>query len=82
MGGHWGACAARHYLARHQCLLSESCGQVLTKAATAAVLNAGGDVFSQLYIEKTSRFDWKRLGVFTLLVRPALCLQAVQGIRY
>jgi len=45
---------------------------VLTKAATAAVLNAGGDVFSQLYIEKTSKFDWKRLGVFTLLVRPVV----------
>ncbi len=54
--------------------------QVVTKAATAAVLNAGGDIFSQVFIEKTSQFDWKRLGVFTVLVRVA-CQHRVNTLR-
>jgi hypothetical protein len=49
---------------------------VLTKAWTAALLNALGDVLAQLYLEKNSKLDWKRLGIFTLLggalIGPAL----------
>lgn len=44
--------------------------QVLTKAFTAALMNAAGDIFAQLFVEKNSEIDWKRLGTFTLLVRP------------
>ena len=46
------------------------CVQVFTKAWSAALLNALGDVISQVYIEKHSfsNLDWKRLGIFTFLV--------------
>ena len=44
--------------------------QVLTKAFTAALMNAGGDLFAQLMFEKKSEVDWKRLATFTFLVRP------------
>ncbi len=44
--------------------------QIFTKAWSAALLNALGDVLSQVFIEghSFSKLDWKRLGIFTFLV--------------
>lgn len=43
---------------------------MFTKAWSAALLNAIGDIISQVFIEKHpfSKVDWKRLGIFTFLV--------------
>ena len=43
--------------------------QVLTKALTAALMNAAGDLFAQLFFEKNSIVDWKRVATFAFLVR-------------
>lgn len=50
---------------------------IVTKALTAGALNGFGDVLAQLaFNDKDESFDWKRLGIFTLLgtafVGPAL----------
>lgn len=49
---------------------------VTTKASTAALLNALGDLIAQKYVEQSSAVDWKRTGMFTflglVLVGPAL----------
>ena len=47
--------------------------QMITKAWSAALLNGLGDIISQVWIEKHSfkDVDWKRLGIFTVLVSPA-----------
>ncbi len=44
--------------------------QVLTKAWTAALLNALGDILAQKVVDKNEHLDMKRLGIFTLLVSP------------
>lgn len=41
--------------------------QIATKAVTAAALNALGDVLAQVAFGDGAPFDWKRLGIFTLL---------------
>ena len=47
--------------------------QVFTKAWSAALLNAVGDILAQLVVDKNDRLDLKRLGIFTFLVSaPAL----------
>jgi hypothetical protein len=44
--------------------------QVSTKALTSGFLNAFGDVLAQFaFNEEGQAFDWKRLGIFTFLVR-------------
>ncbi len=43
--------------------------QVLTKAWTAALLNAVGDILAQTAVERNERLDLKRLGIFSFLVR-------------
>ncbi len=43
--------------------------QVLTKAWTAALLNAVGDILAQVAVERNERLDLKRLGTFSFLVR-------------
>ncbi|CAL5227837.1 g10868 [Coccomyxa viridis] len=40
---------------------------VLTKAWTAALLNALGDILAQKVVDKNEHLDMKRLGIFTLL---------------
>jgi hypothetical protein len=50
---------------------------IATKALTAGALNGFGDILAQLtFNDKDQSFDWKRLGIFTLLgtafVGPAL----------
>ncbi|KAG2447692.1 hypothetical protein HYH02_007152 [Chlamydomonas schloesseri] len=40
---------------------------LLTKSLTCALLNALGDIFCQLFIEKGSSLDLKRTGTFTFL---------------
>ena len=42
--------------------------QLFTKAWTAGLLNGLGDAVSQKFVEKNDNFDFKRLGIFTLLV--------------
>ena len=42
--------------------------QVLTKAWTAALLNAVGDILAQKVIEKEEHLDLKRLCIFSFLV--------------
>ena len=42
--------------------------QVFTKAWSAALLNAVGDILAQLVVDKNDRLDLKRLGIFTFLV--------------
>ena len=42
--------------------------QVFTKAWSAALLNALGDVLAQLVVDKNDKLDYKRLGIFTILV--------------
>ena len=43
--------------------------QLFTKAWTAGLLNGLGDLVSQKFVEKNDDLDFKRLGIFTLLVR-------------
>ncbi|KAA6422462.1 MAG: Peroxisomal membrane MPV17 and related s (ISS) [Trebouxia sp. A1-2] len=40
---------------------------LFTKAWTAGLLNGLGDAVSQKFVEKNDNFDFKRLGIFTLL---------------
>lgn len=42
--------------------------QVATKAVTAAILNGLGDVIAQFFFNEKGTFDFKRLGIFSLLV--------------
>ena len=42
--------------------------QVFTKAWSAALLNAFGDILAQKVVDKNDRLDMKRLGIFTFLV--------------
>ena len=42
--------------------------QVFTKAWSAALLNAFGDILAQKLVDKNDRLDMKRLGIFTFLV--------------
>ncbi len=44
--------------------------QLFTKAWTAGLLNGLGDAVSQKFVEKNDEFNFQRLGIFTLLVRP------------
>lgn len=48
--------------------------QLFTKAWTAGLLNGLGDAVSQKFVEKNDALDFKRLGIFTLLVRYASML--------
>ncbi len=51
--------------------VSDSCcmrKQVWTKAWSAALLNAIGDILAQLVVDKNEKLDYKRLGIFTILV--------------
>ena len=41
---------------------------MFTKAWTAALLNAVGDILAQKVIEKEEHLDLKRLGIFSFLV--------------
>lgn len=65
-----------HHLSSYPC-------QVLTKALTAALMNAAGDLFAQLFVEKKSDVDWKRLGTFAFLVRswPRPCCMTKVSIK-
>ena len=47
--------------------------QVFTKAWSAALLNAIGDVLAQKLVDKNERLDKKRLAIFTILVRAQQC---------
>ena len=46
--------------------------QVWTKAWSAALLNALGDILAQLVVDKNEKLDYKRLGIFTILVQQSL----------
>jgi len=49
--------------------------QVLTKAWSAALLNAIGDILAQKVVDKNDKLDMKRLGIFTFLVsEPNACV--------
>ena len=48
--------------------------QLFTKAWTAGLLNGLGDAVSQKFVEKNDDLDFKRLGIFTLLVHYASML--------
>ena len=48
--------------------------QVFTKAWSAALLNALGDILAQKVVDKNDKLDFKRLGIFTFLVSNALHL--------
>lgn len=51
--------------------------QLFTKAWTAGLLNGLGDFVSQKFVEKNGDLDFKRLGIFTLLVsHPILPISA------
>ena len=53
-----------------QCIDAFLFVQVRTKALTSGFLNAFGDVLAQFaFNEEGQAFDWKRLGIFTFLVR-------------
>ena len=41
---------------------------MLTKAWSAALLNALGDILAQKLVDKNENLDLKRLGIFTFLV--------------
>ena len=41
---------------------------MFTKAWSAALLNAFGDILAQKVVDKNDRLDLKRLGIFTFLV--------------
>ena len=45
------------------------CSQVLTKTVTSALLNAVGDIMSQVFFEEHEGIDWKRTAIFAFLVR-------------
>ncbi len=45
--------------------------QVLTKTTTSAVLNAVGDVLSQVFFEDSDGINWKRTLIFGILVSLA-----------
>ena len=49
--------------------------QLFTKAWTAGILNGLGDAVSQKFVEKNDDFNFKRLGIFTLLVRDPFANQ-------
>ena len=53
--------------------------QVLTKAWSAALLNALGDILAQKIVDKNEHLDMKRLGIFTFLVTTptSLCSQCL-----
>lgn len=51
--------------------LSYTFAQVFTKAWSAALLNALGDILAQLVVDKKDKLDWKRLGIFTFLVQSS-----------
>lgn len=51
--------------------------QLFTKAWTAGLLNGLGDAVSQKFVEKTDDLDFKRLGIFTLLVCYSSTLYSV-----
>lgn len=46
--------------------------QIATKTTTSALLNAAGDVLSQLFFEEGEGFNWKRTLTFGFLVGPGL----------
>jgi hypothetical protein len=48
--------------------------QVFTKAWSAALLNALGDILAQKVVDKNDKLDFKRLGIFTFLVSNPLHL--------
>jgi hypothetical protein len=56
---------------------AQTWAQVFTKAWSAALLNALGDVLAQKTVDKNDTLDYKRLGIFTLLVRPTSLQHAV-----
>lgn len=43
------------------------CLQILTKAITAALISAFGNLMCQLFVEKKQSVDWQRLAIFTTL---------------
>ena len=51
--------------------------QLFTKAWTAGLLNGLGDAVSQKLVEKNDDLDFKRLGIFTLLVSYSSMLYSV-----
>ncbi len=51
--------------------------QLFTKAWTAGLLNGLGDAVSQKFVEKNDDLDFKRLGIFTLLVCYSSMLYSV-----
>ena len=57
----------------HKCKLALLL-QLFTKAWTAGLLNGLGDLVSQKFVEKNDDLDFKRLGIFTLLVCQATLL--------
>ena len=67
MAGDWRfTCAGRTaHLKENHCTKP----QVFTKAWSAALLNALGDVLAQKIVDKNDTLNYKRLGIFTLLVR-------------
>jgi hypothetical protein len=52
--------------------------QVFTKAWSAALLNALGDILAQKVVDKNDKLDLKRLGIFTFLVSHPLHLPAMR----
>lgn len=51
---------------------------MLTKAWSAALLNALGDILAQKVVDKNEHLDMKRLGIFTFLVtHPSVPSQSV-----
>ena len=51
--------------------------QVFTKAWSAALLNALGDILAQKVVDKNDKLDFKRLGIFTFLVSNPLHLPII-----
>ena len=75
-------CRLKVHSIGYSCIIPSSLAvQVLTKAWSAALLNAIGDILAQKVVDKNDRLDYKRLGIFTLLVSPPahlhLCLNAL-----
>ena len=58
---------------------------MFTKAWSAALLNAFGDILAQKVVDKNDRLDMKRLGIFTFLVQcsctclPESCIAGADG---
>ena len=47
----------------------------MTKAVTAGILNGFGDILAQIsFSQEGQGFDWKRLGIFTFLVRTCISI--------